>query len=542
MRSRVRQFSVWTAMLVTLLCAQAGFAQDASNRVTARVTPIPTVSGPIPVTADSRPFLEAAKLQTPVDLAARGYVEEEFFVSGTGNVYDWAPDGTVTIKAADRPYTTRILLRRPSDPTRFSGTVLTEMFHSGLGSDNNLIWGSAGDYVMSHGDAYVGITVSGNTIGVLKVFNSTRYASLAFPAPVPGICGEQAAGGRGGRGGARGGGGGRGGGAPNPLRPAEFFPPADDSVHWDIISQVGALLKSNVPNKPLAGFNVRYIFASDHTASDTHTYARAFAKLATTPNGKPVYDGFLVKEGAGVGAVNACGNQMAPDDPRRGFKNIGVPVIFLLSQNYVARFVPIRREDSDAPGDQYRLYEVPGASHLDKWSFNNLAPMKDREAVGAAATGGIWPFNYTCEPMEKALPDYFPYEYFIHAMLFNLDEWVRNGVAPPRGDRMMIKNAGTPMAAVATDVHGNAIGGIRNPYVDVPEATFVEQMTGPGACNQIGYWLPFSYKKMETLYGGAAKYETKVLAGIDKLVQQRWLLKSDADKLKTELRTKWAAK
>jgi len=376
MRSGPRQFSLWTLMLVALRCARGGFAQDTpANKVTPRVTPIPSVTGPIPVTADSRPFLEAAKLQTPVDLAAHGYVEEEFFVSGTGNVYDWAADGTVTIKAADRPYTTRILLRRPSDPSRFSGTVLTEILHSAMGADNNLMWGFAGNYVMSHGDAYVGITVSSNTIGALKVFNSTRYASLAFPAPVPGICGEQA-GARGGGGGRGGGGRGGGDGGANPRRPAQFFPPADDSVHWDIISQVGALLKSNVPSKPLAGFNVRYIFATDHTASEAHTYARAFAKLATLPNGKPVYDGFLIKEGAGIGAVNGCGQRIAPDDPRRAFKNIGVPVIFLLSQNYVARFVPIRREDSDAPGDQYRLYEVPGASHLDKWTFLNLAPLK----------------------------------------------------------------------------------------------------------------------------------------------------------------------
>ena len=94
------------------------------------------------------------------------------FVSGTGNVYDWAVDGTVTVKAANRPYTTRILLRRPSDPNRFSGTVITEILHSAIGFDNNFMWGFADDYVMSHGDAYVGITVSGNTIGADGVANS----------------------------------------------------------------------------------------------------------------------------------------------------------------------------------------------------------------------------------------------------------------------------------------------------------------------------------------------------------------------------------
>ena len=66
-------------------------------------------------------------------------------------------------------------------------------------------------------------------------------------------------------------------------------------------------------NPGFAQGNVRYIFATDHTASETHTYARAFAKLATLQNGKPVYDGFLIKEGAGIGAVNACGQRIAPD-------------------------------------------------------------------------------------------------------------------------------------------------------------------------------------------------------------------------------------
>jgi hypothetical protein len=125
-------------------------------------------------------------------------------------------------------------------------------------------------------------------------------------------------------------------------------------------------------------------------------------------------------------------------------------------------------------------------------------------------------------------------------MLFNLDQWVRNGVAPPRGDRMTIKNPGTPDAVVATDANGNAIGGIRNPYVDVPAASFVEQMKGAGACNQIGYWVPFSYRKMQELYGNPRKYEDKVLAGVDKLVKERWLLKDDAEKLKAELRATWA--
>jgi len=60
-------------------------------------TPVPIgVTGPIPVTADSYPLMASNKLQVVVDLPKAGYVEEEFFVSGRANVYDWAADGGVS--------------------------------------------------------------------------------------------------------------------------------------------------------------------------------------------------------------------------------------------------------------------------------------------------------------------------------------------------------------------------------------------------------------------------------------------------------------
>ena len=53
---------------------------------------MPKLTGPIPVTADSFPFLAANRVFLPLDLQKAGYVEEEFIVSGTANVYDfWRP-------------------------------------------------------------------------------------------------------------------------------------------------------------------------------------------------------------------------------------------------------------------------------------------------------------------------------------------------------------------------------------------------------------------------------------------------------------------
>ena len=66
-------------------------------------TPIPKLTGPIPVTADSFPFLAANRVFQPLDLQKAGYVEEEFIVSGTANVYDWAADGSLTVKTPNAP-------------------------------------------------------------------------------------------------------------------------------------------------------------------------------------------------------------------------------------------------------------------------------------------------------------------------------------------------------------------------------------------------------------------------------------------------------
>ncbi|MDT0271138.1 alpha/beta hydrolase domain-containing protein, partial [Streptomyces sp. DSM 44915] len=68
-----------------------------------------------------------------------GYVEEEFFVSGKANVYDW-PAGGAVIRTPDAPYTTRVLVRRPAAKTRFSGRVVVEMLNPSNLMDLNIGW------------------------------------------------------------------------------------------------------------------------------------------------------------------------------------------------------------------------------------------------------------------------------------------------------------------------------------------------------------------------------------------------------------------
>ena len=58
----------------------------------AAAAPLPERVQPLAGGADSHAFLAAAHQSVPYDLAAQGYVEEEFLIAGTAGVYDWPGD------------------------------------------------------------------------------------------------------------------------------------------------------------------------------------------------------------------------------------------------------------------------------------------------------------------------------------------------------------------------------------------------------------------------------------------------------------------
>src|SRR5947208_2538158 len=117
--------------------------------------PVPKSSGAVPITAASPMFGAESKNSEPVDLAKHGYVEEEFFLSGTANVYDWAADGSVTVKTANAPYTDRVHVRRPATASKFSGTVIVEVANTARRFDWAMMWGFSREYFLEHGDAWV---------------------------------------------------------------------------------------------------------------------------------------------------------------------------------------------------------------------------------------------------------------------------------------------------------------------------------------------------------------------------------------------------
>src|SRR5207253_8108888 len=180
-----------------------------------RVVPVPAFTGPLAVTPDSYPEMTASRTQWPIDLARVGYVEQEFIVSGSANVYDWDKDGSLHVKIPDAPYATRILVRRPADPSRFSGTVIVETVNNTRNYDWGFIWPLSYEHFIRRGDGYVAVTHTPQGIAALKKFDPRRYAILSFANPNPSEkCGSQSS-----------------------------TADTEDGLKWDIISQVGALVK-----------------------------------------------------------------------------------------------------------------------------------------------------------------------------------------------------------------------------------------------------------------------------------------------------------
>ena len=88
------------------------------------------------------------------------------------------------------------------------------------------------------------------------------------------------------------------------------------------------------------------------------------------------------------------------------------------------------------------------------------------------------------------------------------------------------------------DTHGNAIGGVRTTYVDVPTAAY-------HTCVMLsGYKVPFSRERLAELYASPEDYVSRVDRRLDELVRDGWYLEEDAEEIRSEARMiadKWSS-
>jgi Alpha/beta hydrolase domain len=502
--------------------APAAKPAPAADPAPGTAVPVPRVTGPLAVTADSHPFGAADRTQVPEDLSASGYVEEEFLASGTSNVYSWPADGPAVVRTADAPYTTRVLVRRPASAERFSGNVVVEMLNPSNLFDLNIGWAVAHRRIVENGDAWVGVTAKPVAVQALQNFDAERYAALSFANPLalddPANCSTVDA-------------------DANPATPAVALPAdtsraTENGLVWDVYTQVGNWLRGDGGGNPLTYGGARtrvehaYGFGYSQTGGYLVNYMKAIHPLVVQAQGKPVYDAYLlgVAGGAFAGAypMNQCEAAPPAGDPRRQLYGIGVPVIQLMSQSDYLLGIGSRRPDSDQEGDEFRHYEMAGAGHAtpDELAFS-------ASAVDIVAAGREVP-PASCDQGPRSR---FPSSIFFDAALRNLDRWVRDGIAPPRADPIVVRN-GQPVL----DRFGNVRGGLRSPYLDVPRSTWYGTSTGASFCFIAGYEVPFSRTVLDRLYLSRGEYVRKVRADVRELQREGFLTASDAERLVREAR------
>jgi alpha/beta hydrolase family protein len=472
-------------------------------------TPIPQVTGPLPVSPQSYPFGAADHQLVPQRLANDGYVEEEYLVTGRANVYSWPAPGPAVVRTPDAPYTTRVLIRRPAKAKHFSGNVVVEMLNPSNLFDLNIGWAVMQEQLIRNGDAWVGITAKPITVAALKTFDATRYGSLSFANPLP---------------------------LDDPRNCTNIQtvvdPPelrsrlTEDGLIWDINSQVGAWLQSDAKSNPLRkqGVEKAYGFGYSQTGGYLVNYINAIHPRVVASDGRPIYDGYIVGVAGGgfVGAVpmNQCEPAPPTSDPRRQVRNVGVPVMRIMSQSDYLLGIVSRREDGDTRADRFRHYEMAGAGHA-----------TPDELYFSAAPGDIVRAGRSVPPAEcnEGPRSRFPSSIHFNAALRNLDLWVRYGLAPPHSSPIAVEG-GAPVL----DNFGNVTGGLRSPYVDVPTSTWLGSSTGASFCFIAGHEEPLAQATLEELYPTHGAYVRAVVHDVAGLVAHRFLTVADGVKLVRE--------
>jgi hypothetical protein len=505
-------------------------SRGAATAVSPFTVPIPTVSGPIPSSPTDFPFIaDGFDVLPPVP---DGYVEEEYFLSGTGNLYEYTPTGVelvtpcpavATMGCANIPYTTRMLVKRPLNPHTFSGTVIIEPLNPSAGFDIAGVWDRSVNYFVRAGDVFVGWTSKSVTVNTLQTWNPTRYAPLNWPY-------------------------------------LPFVPGGNNAVYdgmtFDIAAQIGALFKANGSGSPTHDLNVERVFEAGFSQDGSFTFTQAdvFHALERMPDGGPIYDGYVPGGTGGPSNIDfglTPAGALPPSDPRHQMQPRDVPVIHINTETEVALGaaggLPYRRADSDAANDRYRLWEVPGASHVSNdldvevitltLDFVELAGL----TVATSPPLGCTHMQFISGPPVGVPgvvdPNTFPFSNVANAAFADLTAWVVSDAPPPRAGRIQLTNTMPP--AIARDAFGNALGGVRTPFVDVPTATYspidtVAHVTQfSGFCILYGYNVPFSAATLDSLYRNHADYVSQVVHETNDLVKERFWLKPDARTVKT---------
>ena len=513
----MRRLFIGAAVTLTLTAVSA---REQAHHVVLRS---PEVTGPVANTSPLRHADHGYPYNaTPVDLAKQGYIEEEFFITGTANRYNTPPGERGSVIDVDHPYATRIVVRRPKQASRFNGTAIVEWYNVSQGHDGEYEWFQSYEHLLRSGYAWVGVSTQAVGVNALKEWSPSRYASLDVS---------------------------RGGTI------------IGDALSYDVFSEAAVTIRGKGSRDVMGGLRVQRLIATGHSqsAGRLYTYFHSVHPLTSK-----LYDAVVLHGGGG---------RVSPD--------LNVKVFKYLDESDVIGQANGRTPDSNG----YRQWEIAGSSHLDAQFSRSMAALglrvsgmrpvegapaiggpsisggdKGNGAAGNGAGGENEGANGGCaQPPFSRVPSY----QVLNAAFDATHRWLAEGVAPPMGPPIELKQlppsaTSAPVSAapaadtgrgrggrgtgpaweIVRDELGLARGGIRLAAVAAPIAKntgdnvgSVGAVAGSGErnCRLMGSSEPFDAARLASLYATHDAYVARVKDATEKNLKAGFITKADAD-------------
>ncbi len=466
--------AVGVAACLAAGCSSGGSPADSADATTTTAAPTPRADLDLRAVRLA-PLPEGDGGPLPSASLSPDYTEQEHLLSGEAMTYSGPASEPATPTGDSVAYVTRVLVRFPSDRRDFSGRVWVEPYNTSGGGELDAVWALLAPMLQDNGDAWVGVTERFGSVSALQSTDPVRYAAIDIPT---------------------------------------------NDVAWDILRQVGGLLKEGGDQSPLGEMTARHLYLSGYSQSgvEVASFASAFNEDTRMQDGSAVYDGYLPAAHAASLTALESGTAALPPFEFEPMGPVDVPVIDIETQSDVEGFIaPIdeettytnpgasstRRDDSDAPGDLFRRYEVAGAPH---------APTIPGCAGPASS---------------------FPVQYFIRAAAERLVAWSEDDVTPGEVPGLELASDDGVVSTTAVDEVGNPVGGVRSPFLDVPLSRFEvhstpEDPSTPGAlCELAGRETPLSADVLADRYDDAADYLDQFTESLDATIDAGLLRRAD---------------
>ena len=365
-------------------------------------------------------------------------------------------------------YRTRIIVRRPKDAARFNGTVVVEWMNESAG-ESAPDWDYLNPMLMRDGYAYV--AVSAQALGV-------EGGKPILGSPVAGSSSGLV--------------------GTDPARYGSLHHPGDQYA-LDMFAQIGKALH-NPKGSVLGGLHPQHVLAVGESQSAFYLTTFADAPQPVTH----AFDGIFIHSRGGSGAPlsgTSITNKVSGDLRIR--TDLDVPVFMFETQT-----------DLIASGTCQPSSPIPTGSGPGRWRARRMRTPSSsaRPPVCSAA-----PTPVNDGPQHTA----------VQAAFTAFDKWVARGTPPPFPPPFRL--ASTDPAKLALDDHGNVIGGVRTPAVDVPVST-LSGAAPPGSseiCGLFGSSMSFSPAALANLYRTKTNYLSLYKASLDKAIAGGYILSAD---------------